>query len=232
MDTPLNKAHFYARRAMQMQNLEQKIEYIEKSIENFGLALSQSTNPKALESIQMQKEHNEKQLELLNYKMNFRNQKIASKQQQQKIDDDDYLPSNIRYDINERLANAITIQLDLYKNIETSDKMLEELKRYIPDNANFKMNEFQTLSSRFNELFEQLVACVDDTMRENEELKERLRTVEEKDTKLEIVETTSVTVTKIEDVSKEKDTQRDSDSSPEEMHELPPLELPPDFNLV
>jgi hypothetical protein len=202
-------------------NSDQKIDYIQKAIENFNLAFGQTTSPKAKETIQAQKEYYERQLELLNHKRNFRKEKIGK--QQRAASDENAHPTSI--DINERVVKATNIQLDLFKNIEASDIMIVELKKLIPDNSNFKTTDFQNLSSQFNDLFHQLITCVDETVSENEQLKERLRLLE--DTKHDNV---AAAASKPEDAAGEKEIQRDSDSSPEDLQELPPLDLP-EFNL-
>lgn len=187
---------------------------MKKTIQNYDLALksSLSSNPYALESINLQRDYYEKQLNLLNLKQNFKSQKIDK---QKKIDDDEV----VNFKINERVEKSTMIQLDLFKNIESADKYFEELKNSLSNDEHLK--ELQKLNSQFNYLFYQLTTYVEDTVQENEILKDKLKTLS--NIKSDISHTASLEENKrriaMEDLE-------DNSPAEEECQELPPLDLP------
>lgn len=123
-------------------------------------------------------------------------------------------------EINDKVVKSTNIQKDLFKNINLGDKLLEDLKKTFSPSESPQISDLMQLNSQFKTLFEQLISCVDDTVSENEFLKERLCTVDES-------KTDNAYNTAIKFDNKEDDVDSDSDSSPTE---LPPLDEP-EFNL-
>lgn len=76
----------------------------------------------------------------------------------------------IKFDVNEQIENATALQLDLLRNLSMVEKALEELKK---TNHNNNLTEIHQLNSQFNILLCKLFNFVDQTTRENVQLKER-----------------------------------------------------------
>lgn len=187
-------------------------DYLEKCIECFSAAVKQSSSPKAIESIEIQKSYYEKQLQLLNLKKSLYDKCVD------RIQKDD----TIKIDINEQIENATNLQLDLLRNVSA----LEELTK---NNSN--LTELQQLNTQFNILLCKLFKFVDETVRENVTLKERKQDEEIKyapcvdnNQATRVQETTNI------QEPAPRGTQSGESEEDEEIHDLPPLDFP-DFDL-
>ncbi|CRK97833.1 CLUMA_CG011209, isoform A [Clunio marinus] len=175
-DAPLNNAHFYARKAESLLKLNSaekfnSINYLEKCIECLDHALSQTQSPKAIESLKLQKNHHIKQRDLILHHYE------KYKKNEQKLE-----TTNVPF--NERVINSNKIQLDLFENIDNTDTLLEELQKIHPDLQ--PAIELQQVNSQLNVLLYQLITQFDETIQENDILKEKIKALEtEKRTKVE-----------------------------------------------
>lgn len=77
---------------------------------------------------------------------------------------------------NERVLNSNKMHLDLFDNIESTDTLLEELKKTITDNASAA--ELQQSNSQLNVLLYQLITHHGETIQENDQLKEKIKSLE------------------------------------------------------
>lgn len=176
---------------------------MDKCIECLDQSLSITTSAKALESIKLQRNHHTKQRDLIQHHYErfkkIENQKIDSINVQQ---------------LNERVINSNKIQLDLFENIDGTDTLLEELKKSNPELQT--ANELQQMNSQLNVLLFQLITQLDETVQENDILKEKLKILEGKsDDKCEF--------RKMEEI---QDELRLSSDAIETQEEFAPLEVP------
>lgn len=77
---------------------------------------------------------------------------------------------------NERVVNSNKMHLDLFDNIESTDTLLEELKKTIADNVSAA--ELQQTNSKLNVLLYQLITHHGETIQENDQLKEKIKLLE------------------------------------------------------
>lgn len=77
---------------------------------------------------------------------------------------------------NERVINSNKIQLDLFENIDGTDTLLEELKKSFPESQ--AAVELQQMNSQLNVLLYQLITHLDETIQENDLMKEKLKAIE------------------------------------------------------
>lgn len=185
--------------------------------------MTQSSNAKAIDSIELQINYYEKQLQLLNLRKTLcqKAEKQINKANN-KNTDSDYCDVSI----NEHVDKTTDIQLDLLKNLEESYKLIEELNRIDNPEISPKVSELHNLNSQLNLMFHKLSISMEEVLRENVLLREKYKVDDSK---------TATTIGNKSDEFKknhEISEQRDSDdSSPnEEIQELPPLEMP-SFNL-
>ncbi|XP_070500924.1 uncharacterized protein [Chironomus tepperi] len=219
MDTPINKAHFYARKSLHYIGNE-KFKYIEQAIENFQLALTQSTNSKAIDSIELQIRYYEKQLKLLSAR-----KATCQKSEKQKSTDEDVSFLTI----NEHVDKSTELQLDLLKNLEDSYNVIEELNRIDNPEVSSQVTQLQNLNSQLNVMFHKLSIAVEMILNENEILRDKVRVTDNpKSTATCNTHKPDEFRRNLNDIIEHRDS---DDSSPnEEIQELPPLELPT-FNL-
>lgn len=124
---------------------------------------------------------------------------------------------------NERVINSNKIQLDLFENIDSTDAFLEELKKSLPESQT--ASELQQMNSQLNVLLYQLITHHDETIQENDLLKEKIKALES--------ELKSAIHDKGSDSCKTTVTQEELRLSPdaiEVQEEFAPLDLP-DFDL-
>lgn len=122
-------------------------------------SLTISTSPKALESIKLQRNHHIKQRDLI-----LHHYKRSEKQE------------TVNSQLNERVVNSNKIQLDLFENIDSTDTLLEELKKTLPDCQSAV--ELQQMNSQLNVLLFQLITNLDETIQENDQLKDKIKALE------------------------------------------------------
>lgn len=134
---------------------------MEKCVENLNAAIKQTTSSKAIESIELQISYHEKQLSLMNMKM-----ALYEKSEKVKNEIDDF---SLKFSIDEKIENATVLQLDLLRNLTMVEKELEELKKSNPDS---NLTEIHQLNSQFNILLCKLFNHVDQTTRENIQLRD------------------------------------------------------------
>ena len=132
--------------------------YLEKCIENLNAARQTTSAAKAKESIELQLRFYEKQLSLMNIKKD-KCEKLQKENEE-----------TIKFDVNEQIENATELQLDLLRNLSMVEKALDELEK---TNHNNNLTEIHQLNSQFNVLLFKLFNFVDQTTRENVQLKER-----------------------------------------------------------
>lgn len=113
----------------------------------------------------LQIHHHTKQRQLIQY--HFEKFKKTEKQK--------FESSSVQ--LNERVINSNKIQLDLFENIDGTDSLLEELKKN-PDSQT--VAELQQMNSQLNVLLFQLITQLDETVHENDSLKEKIKTLEAK----------------------------------------------------
>jgi hypothetical protein len=183
----------------------ESIKYLDKCIECLDQA--QTTSPKAMESIKLQRSHHIKQRDLILH--HYEKYKKTEKQKLEIV--------NVQF--NERVINSNKISQDLFENIDSTDTLLEELKKTIPDSQS--AIELQRMNSRLNVLLYQLITHHDETIQENDSLKEKLKTIE-MDGKSKLNEKRS-DFRAIDDV---KDVSRLSPETVEVQEEFAPLDLP------
>lgn len=140
----------------------ESIQFLQKCIECLDQSLNLTTSPKAIESIKLQRNHHIKQRDLINH--HYEKYKKSEKQKLDKI--------------NERLINSNKIQLDLFENIDSTDTLLEELKKSNPELQT--ATELQQMNSQLNVLLFQLITQLDETVQENDSLKEKLKALDTK----------------------------------------------------
>lgn len=141
----------------------ESIQFLQKCIECLDQSLNLTTSPKAIESIKLQRNHHIKQRDLINHHYDK-----YKKSEKQKLDTA----------INERLINSNKIQLDLFENIDSTDTLLEELKKANPELQT--ATELQQMNSQLNVLLFQLITQLDETVQENDSLKEKLKALDAK----------------------------------------------------
>lgn len=83
---------------------------------------------------------------------------------------------NASTQFNERVINSNKIQLDLFENIDGTDTLLEELKKSCPDSQT--ATELQQMNSQLNVLLYQLITHLDETIQENDLMREKLKAFE------------------------------------------------------
>lgn len=142
----------------------ESLKYLDKCIDNLNSCLDQSTSPKAIESIKLQRNHHIKQRDLILY-----HYEKYKKNEKQKLE-------SVNVQLNERVINSNKIQLDLFENIDATDTLLEELKKTIPDSQTAV--DLQQTNSQLNVLLYQLITTLDETTQENDTLKEKLKFLE------------------------------------------------------
>ena len=142
----------------------ESLKYLDKCIDNLNNCLDQSTSPKAIESIKLQRNHHIKQRDLILY-----HYEKYKKNEKQKLE-------SVNVQLNERVINSNKIQLDLFENIDATDTLLEELKKTIPDSQTAV--DLQQMNSQLNVLLYQLITTLDETTQENDTLKEKLKFLE------------------------------------------------------
>lgn len=161
------QAHFYARKAEMKLNGSEKFEslkYLEKCIECLDQSLAHSSSPKAIESIKLQRNHHIKQRDLILH--HCEKYKKIEKQKQ----------DSVNAQFNERIINSNKIQLDIFENIDSTDTLLEELKKSALESQTAV--ELQQANSQLNVLLYQLITHLDETIQENDMLKEKLKSFE------------------------------------------------------
>lgn len=126
-----------------IENLKDSLSYLEKCIECLDQSLIQTNSSKAIESINLQKNHHVKQRDLILY--HYEKYKKNEKQKLEAV--------NIQF--NERVINSNKIQLDLFENIDNTDTLLEELKKTNPELT--EASELQQMNSQLNVLLYQLI---------------------------------------------------------------------------
>lgn len=117
------------------------LEYLEKCINCLDQALSETSSLKAIESIKLQRNHHIRQRDLIMYHY-------------EKYKKNEKLNLNVNTQLNERVINANKIQLDLFENIDSTDTLLEELKKSLPDSQT--ASELQQVNSQLNVLLYQV----------------------------------------------------------------------------
>lgn len=142
----------------------ESIKYLEKCIICLDQSLAQTTSPKAIESIKLQKNHHIKQRDLILH--HYEKYKKIEKHKQ----------DSVSAQFNERIVNSNKIQLDLFENIDSTDTLLEELKKLNPESQT--AIELQQVNSQLNVLLYQLSQHLDETIQENDMLKEKLKSFE------------------------------------------------------
>lgn len=164
--------------------------------------LDHSTSPKAIESIKLQRNHHIKQRDLILY-----HYEKYKKIEKQKLD-------TVNTQLNEKLINSNKIQLDLFENIDKTDTLLEELKTSFPDSQTAA--DLQQMNSQLNVLLYQLITQLDETIQENDNLKEKLKTLETEGK------------SKASEINSDRRTEVIQDESPEleVQEEFAPLDLP------
>lgn len=150
------------------------LENLEISIKNFDLALKQTSIPKAIESIKLQKDYHIKQRELINYKkIHYEKYNLLS----QKLNNSETVEN---FQINERLENSNKNQLQIFKNIDTADLTLEQ---FLMQNENeietSAASELQALNQKLHLLIQQNFIQQDLTLQENDALKLRIKSLEQ-----------------------------------------------------
>jgi hypothetical protein len=143
----------------------ESLNYLEKCIDCLEKSLALTTSEKALESIKLQQNYHIKQRDLIQY--HFEKFKKTEKQKETAI------PAQL----NERFVNSNKIQLDLFENIDGTDALLEELKKNPEPQT---IAELQQMNSQLNTLVFSMITQLDDTVHENDALKEKLKTLEAK----------------------------------------------------
>lgn len=117
-------------------------------------------------------------------------------------------------EINERVITSNNIQLDLFENIDSTDRLLEELKNSNQDCQTAV--ELQEMNTQLGALMTHLVRQLDETVHENDILKEKIKALE--------------TECKIRKIEKEgSEVHYDSRHSPDAVEaneEFAPLDLP------
>lgn len=142
----------------------ESLKYLEKCIECLDQSLAQTTSPKAIESIKLQRNHHIKQRDLVLHHCE-KYKKIEKKKQ-----------NLVNSQFNERIIYSNKIQLDLFENIDSTDTLLEELKKSVPESQTAV--ELQQVNSQLNVLLYQLITHLDETIQENDTLKEKLKSFE------------------------------------------------------
>lgn len=164
--------------------------------------LDLSTSPKAIESIKLQRNHHIKQRDLiLNHYEKYK------KSEKQKLE-------SVNTQFNERVINSNKIQLDLFENIDNTDTLLEDLKKSLPDSQTAV--DLQQMNSQLNVLLYQLITHLDETIQENDTLKEKLKALE--------TEGKSKTNERISD--RQMEVMQDESPEAEAQEEFAPLDLP------
>lgn len=156
-----------------MLNFDLALENLEISIKNFDLALKQTSIPKAVESIKLQKEYHIKQRELINYKKtHYEKYNLLT----QKLNNSETVEN---FQINERLENSNKIQLQIFKNIDTADLALEQfLIQNNNENNTSTASELIALNQKLHLLIQQNFIQQDLTLQENDALKLRIKSLE------------------------------------------------------
>lgn len=141
----------------------ESLKYLDLCIAALEHSLTQTTSPKAIESIKLQRGHHIKQRALISH--HYDKYKKIEKQKQQE--------ASVNVQLNERVINSNKIQLDLFENIDSTDTLLEDLKKSLPDSQTAA--ELQQINSQLNVLLYQLITHLDETIQENDALKEKLK---------------------------------------------------------
>lgn len=181
------------------------IKYFEICISFLEQALSQTSQPKAVESIKLQKDFYTRQRELILCK------KAHYEKCKKFIAEAEPQTQSLDFQLDEHLDNSITLQLDIFKNIENTDSLLEELTKQIPETT-----ELKGLNANLNILLNKLLKHLDETTQENLELKDKIKTMEG-DGKPE---------SKNSDQFGLMEEMKELSPSPEAQEEFAPLELP------
>ncbi|CAO1415326.1 unnamed protein product [Diamesa serratosioi] len=175
--SPLNNAHLFSRkteRCLKVLNFELALENLEISIKNFDLALKQTSIPKAVESIKLQKDYHIKQRELINYKKaHYEKYNLLT----QKLNNSETVEN---FQINERLESSNKIQLQIFKTIDIADLALEQFLTQSDDESNSSTaSELQALNQKLHILIQQNFIQQDLTLQENDSLKIRIKSLEQ-----------------------------------------------------
>lgn len=173
----------------------ESINYLNKCIECLTQSLTLTTSEKALESIRLQRDHHIKQRDMISN--HFEKFKKTEKQ-------------TTSAQLNERILNSNKIQLDLFENIDKSNALLEDMKKN-PDSQ--IIDDLHQNSVQLNSLVFSLIHQLDDTVMENESLKEKIKALEAK-------------ISDRDQYRCESDLQLSADNAFEAQEEFAPLELP------
>jgi len=166
-NSPLNNAHYYARKAesfLKLNEISDSLANLEKCINCLSESLNLTTSPKAIESIKLQRQHHIRQRDLILH--HYEKYKKNEKQKQ----------DSANFQLNDRVINSNKIQLDLFENIDSTDTLLEELKKSNPESQT--ASELQQVNSQLNVLLYQLITHLDETIQENDMLKEKIKSLE------------------------------------------------------
>ncbi|KAI1305782.1 Nuclear receptor-binding factor 2 [Halotydeus destructor] len=200
-DTPLNKAHRYARQAVDNEKsfkFELALTSHSKAIDYLKQALELSTHEKARESLQAQIAFHEKQSKLVNQRREcfkkkaeeyYRRKGEAQKKKDSLIDANQENPVNPS---NEHETNQIYLESEIYRVIEQHDSLLDFLSRDKNSDssissqsvtASYKtgskmaksdkmvIEELKINNEQLRALVQQLVSELDKLQKENHQLK-------------------------------------------------------------
>lgn len=139
------------------------LKYIDKCIESLNISLSTTSSSKAIESIRLQKNHHTRQRELLQFHVDKfrRNEKHNSSV-------DVPVPSEEKI-----IFNAYKGQNDLFENLKLTDEVLNELKN--SESSGPATAKLLELNSQLQQIVSKLVHQIDETVIENDLLKDKIK---------------------------------------------------------
>lgn len=141
------------------------LQHLDSCISCLEAAIATTTSAKAIESIKLQISHHIKHRDLILH--HYEKYKKLDKQKSSEI---------VVAPLNERVVNSNKMHLDLFENIESTDSLLEELKKTVADNVS--VAELQQTNSQLNLLLYQLITHHGETIQENDQLKDKIKLLE------------------------------------------------------
>lgn len=127
--------------------------------------MATTSSSKAIESIKLQIGHHIKHRDLILH--HYEKYKKLDKQKSSET---------VVAPLNERVVNSNKMHLDLFENIESTDSLLEELKKTVADDVS--VGELQQTNSQLNVLLYQLITHHGETIQENDQLKDKIKLLE------------------------------------------------------
>lgn len=227
-NSSLNVSHRYARQAIKCfrsAKFEEAINCHEMAKKKIDEAIQNCSMPRVLESLRLQKQFHNKQIDLALIRREQHEKILAAESAVEK-----------GHQLRNNLEDSRQVQLELYQSLDNAEKVVEVLEQKTLTTGQHKeaesseflqqlFEDLKSLNEKSNALVHQLVKQLDARIAENDDLREALLSRDGEGSKGPQSRTSSL---------EKKNNRALSDSDQDlasNLEELPPLELPTfDFN--